>query len=111
MPYLSDTRSPVLLNRRTGRQLGAKGKANESIRWGIVEAYRQLGGVDGLVKWGKANPSLFYPMLKSLLPHELAESGLSGSITVHIHSKPRQPVEITQADLSTDTPLHVDETS
>jgi hypothetical protein len=99
---------PQLINKPRGRQHGSKNKATESIRWGIVEAYRQLGGVDGLVKWGQANPSLFYPMLTRLLPHELAESGLAGNITVVIQRTPQavlptdKPLEISQADQGND---------
>lgn len=69
-------------HRKRGRPFGAKNQAGESIRWGIVEAYRQLGGVDGLVQWGRKNPDMFYPMLTKLLPAELAESGHGQGITV-----------------------------
>jgi hypothetical protein len=91
--------SPVTINRKRGRQFGAKNKATESIRWGIVEAYRQLGGVDGLVKWGKENPSLFYPMLTKLLPAELAESGAGGSIKVIVYGQ--TPSVVTPSDTLT----------
>lgn len=86
-PSSTESPSTLILNKRRGRQVGAKNKATESIRWGFVEAYRQLGGVDGLVKWGKKKPDLFYPMLTKLLPHELAESGLGGNLTVIIQRK------------------------
>lgn len=82
MPPLSYPPTHQVINKKRGRPFGAVNKTSESIRWGFVEAYRQLGGVDGLVSWGRENPSLFYPMLKALLPHELAESGLAGNITV-----------------------------
>ena len=87
--YFAD---PVTINKRTtragpGRPFGAKSQAGESIRWGIVEAYRQLGGVDGLVKWGRENPDMFYPMLTKLLPAELAESGAGGSIKVIVYGQ------------------------
>ena len=72
---------------RPGRRYGSKNKSTESIRWGIVEAYRQLGGVDGLVKWGRENPDAFYPMLTKLLPAELAESGAGGSIKVIVYGQ------------------------
>ena len=86
MPHLSDTRTAILINKRLGpgpgRPHGSKNKATESIRWGFVEAYRQLGGVDGLVQWGREKPDLFYPMLTKLLPVELAEGGHGNGITV-----------------------------
>lgn len=86
MPALIESCSPQTLNKRMrGRPFGAKGKASESLRWGFVEAYRQLGGVDGLVKWGRKKPDLFYPLLTKLLPHELAEAGLGQPIRVVVY--------------------------
>lgn len=93
MPSLIDSCSPTVLNKRRGRQFGAKNKATESIRWGFVEAYRQLGGVDGLVKWGRRKPDLFYPMLKSLIPAELAESGHGQQIRVLVYAPNEKPLE------------------
>lgn len=61
---------------RYGRLAGTKNKTHSTIRWGLVEAYRQLGGVDGLVRWGQSNPDLFYPLLAKLIPAEMAEAGL-----------------------------------
>ena len=92
---------PQVLNKNRGRQVGSKGKVSESIRWGFVEAYRQLGGVDGLVKWGREKPDLFYPLLKALLPHELAESGLAGNITVMVQRSP------TEVNSSKSIPLEI----
>ena len=94
MPTLAELATAQIVNKRRGRQFGSKNKSGESIRWGFVEAYRQLGGVDGLVKWGKKKPDLFYPMLTKLLPHELAESGLGGNLTVIIQ---RKSVETTSS--------------
>jgi len=104
LPYSHQPTTAQLINKRPGRQVGAKGRVTESIRWGIVEAYRQLGGVDGLVKWGKENPSLFYPMLTKLLPAELAHSARAGKITVVINTNPT-PAEPRQ--ISSDEPLDI----
>ncbi len=76
-----------------GRPKGSKNTLGESVRWGLMEAYARLGGVSGLVKWGREKPDLFYPMLKALLPHELAESGLAGNITVIVQRNPETPSE------------------
>jgi hypothetical protein len=91
-----------LINKRGGRPFGATSKTSQVVRWGLVEAYRQLGGVDGLVRWGKEKPDLFYPLLCKLLPHELAEQGYAGNITVIINTKPQHinekhlPVDMVQ---------------
>ena len=100
MPSLVEAYSPQVMNKpKRGRPFGARNAAGESIRWGIVEAYRQLGGVDGLVKWGRKNPDMFYPMLKSLLPSELAESGAGQSIRVLVYApnSTDKPLEVGQA--------------
>ncbi|MDE2102362.1 MAG: hypothetical protein KGL39_34265 [Patescibacteria group bacterium] len=52
-----------------------KGKPNKdhaTVRWGLTEAYRRLGGVEGLVAWGRENPTEFYRLLGRLIPAELA---------------------------------------
>jgi hypothetical protein len=71
---------------RGGRPKGAKNLVEASIRWGLVEAYRQLGGVTGLVKWGQANPSLFYPMLGKLIPAEMQETKMPDQIRVLVYA-------------------------
>jgi len=78
---------------RGGRHKGAKNKTGASVRWSLLEAYRRLGGVEGLTAWGKENPDLFYPMLTKLLPHELAESGLTGALTIIVQRHQESPTE------------------
>jgi hypothetical protein len=98
--------SPKALNKPSrGRPHGSKNIATASIRWGFAEAYRLLGGVEGLVKWGKEKPDLFYPMLKSLIPAELAESGTGQPIRVLVYA-PNQSSE-KHLDLQADTPQPV----
>lgn len=71
---------------RIGRPKGSKNKAGESIRWGLVEAYRQLGGVEGLVKWGKkpSNRGEFYKLLVKVIPVEMAEAGLGQDSKIQV---------------------------
>lgn len=60
------------ISNRLGRVRKEYNKSTESIRWSFVEAFRLLGGVEGLVKWGQKNPSQFYPLVAKLLPAEVA---------------------------------------
>lgn len=78
---------------RLGRPKGSHNKAPESVRWGLVEAYRQLGGVEGLVKWGSKdeNRGEFYKLLVKVLPTELAESGLGADTKIQVMILPAQP--------------------
>ena len=106
MPYHNTPPSPITINKPRGRLFGSKGKAGESIRWGFVEAYRQLGGVDGLVAWGRAHPDLFYPMLTKLLPAEMAERGHGNTgitVIVQRNSVSAPPTEILP---TVDLPSH-----
>ena len=96
MSHYFPTAKPSQPSTRIGRPKGSKNKAGESIRWGLVEAYRQLGGVDGLVKWGKkpVNRGEFYKLLVKVIPVEMAEAGLSQDSKVQIVILPAssQPV-------------------
>lgn len=85
---------------RGGRPKGSKNLVEASIRWGLVEAYRQLGGVTGLVKWGRANPSLFYPMLGKLIPAEMQETKTPDQIRVLVYAP--------QSDKSDHSPVLID---
>ena len=77
---------------RLGRPKGSHNKAPESVRWGLVEAYRQLGGVEGLVKWGKkpSNRGEFYKLLVKVIPVEMAEAGLSQDNKIQVVVLPAQ---------------------
>lgn len=74
---------------------GRKGKPNKDhaiVRFSLTEAFRQLGGVDGLVRWGREHPSEFYPLLCKLLPRELAlERDASGASGVRVLVYAPQP--------------------
>jgi hypothetical protein len=71
-----------------------KGKPNRigsGIRQAIEKVFGALGDWEGMMAWAKDNPDLFYAsVVPKLLPHELAESGLAGNITVVINRYPNQ---------------------
>jgi len=78
---------------RTGRPAGSKNKDHATVRWGLVEAYRQLGGVDGLVAWGRENPNLFYPLLGKLIPAEMQDTKVPDQIRVLVYGPQGETVE------------------
>ena len=53
-----------------GRKVGAKNKFT-NIKQAFLEAFEKLGGVEGLVAWGKKNPTAFYAILSKLFPKEV----------------------------------------
>lgn len=54
--------------RRTPTVAPAAELEDTGVRQVIYEAFRQLGGVTGLVKWGRANPASFYRLFASCGP-------------------------------------------
>lgn len=85
---------------RYGRLAGTKNKTHSTIRWGLVEAYRQLGGVDGLVQWGRDNPDAFYPLLGKLIPAEMAEAGLGQDRRIQVVIVPASPTSVRAEEVN-----------
>lgn len=77
-----------------GRRKGTPNRTTASVKAALVEAFNELGGVAALVKWGKKNPALFYPLWAKLLPQEVKVDGEKPpSVNVNLH------VGVTTADL------------
>jgi hypothetical protein len=60
-----------------GRPMGTKNKVPASLRGDLITVYEQLGGIQGMVEWAKAkgsNRALFYRILASTLPRQVAVS-------------------------------------
>jgi hypothetical protein len=71
--YFAGSTNANLTQAGFGRKRGSLNKTHAIVRWGLTEAYRQLGGVDGLVKWGRTHPTEFYQLLGRLIPAEIAD--------------------------------------
>lgn len=68
-----------------GRTKGSANVLTRSIREGLLATWHRVQGVEGMVEWVERNDdnrTAFYGFLTKLLPHELAESGLSGHLTI-----------------------------
>ena len=60
-----------------GRPLGSKNRVPANLRNDLITVYEQLGGIQGMVEWAKAkegNRALFYRILASTLPRQVAVS-------------------------------------
>ena len=60
-----------------GRPIGSKNKVPANLRNDLVTVYEKLGGIQGMVEWAKAkegNRALFYRILASTLPRQIAVS-------------------------------------
>ena len=60
-----------------GRPRGSVNKVPASLRDDLITVYEELGGIQGMVEWAKAkegNRALFYRILASTLPRQVAVS-------------------------------------
>lgn len=53
----------------------------------LVEVFRLCGGIDGMVKWAKRNPSEFYPRYISAMVPKAAEGAGKGDIQVFVYGE------------------------
>ncbi len=66
------------LKRGPGRPPGSPNKLTATVREALKIAFDEMGGADGLVKWGKKNPDGFYALMGKLIPIEI-----TGNVNVH----------------------------
>ena len=60
-----------------GRPMGSLNKVPANLRDDLITVYEKLGGIQGMVEWAKAkegNRALFYRILASTLPRQVAVS-------------------------------------
>ena len=60
-----------------GRPMGSLNKVPSNLRDDLITVYEKLGGIQGMVEWAKAkegNRALFYRILASTLPRQVAVS-------------------------------------
>jgi len=63
-----------------GRPVGSKNKFT-TLKNAFIETFEELGGVDNLVEWAKANQTEFYRMVARLMPREV-EAKVSTQFTL-----------------------------
>lgn len=65
-----------------GRRRGAKNKFGASLKLSFLQAFQDLGGIDGLVAWGRTHKTTFYTLCARLLPQSI-EGEFSVAATRH----------------------------
>lgn len=74
-----------------GRKKGVPNKITTAFKTSVLEAFHALGGTNGLVNWGKRNPTEFYKIAARLIPHEVIGAGAGGEHLIktiqHVHEK------------------------
>ena len=63
-----------------GRPVGSKNKFT-TLKDAFIETFEELGGVDNLVEWARANQTEFYRMVARLMPKEV-EAKISSEFTL-----------------------------
>ena len=63
-----------------GRPVGSKNKFT-TLKNAFIETFEELGGVDNLVEWARANQTEFYRMVARLMPREV-EAKISSEFTL-----------------------------
>ena len=63
-----------------GRPVGSKNKFT-TLKNAFIETFEELGGVNNLVEWAKANQTEFYRMVARLMPREV-EAKVSTQFTL-----------------------------
>jgi hypothetical protein len=51
-----------------GRKTGSPNKITKDLKKVYLQAFDKMGGLEGLIAWGKENPDLFYSQISKLLP-------------------------------------------
>jgi hypothetical protein len=105
--YFAGSTNANLTHAGLGRKRGSYNKTHAIVRWGLTEAYRQLGGVDGLVKWGRTHPTEFYQLLGRLIPAEIADQHGVSDTKIQVVILPAQSAVTTNPALNApnDKPL------
>jgi hypothetical protein len=67
-----------------GRRPGSVNKITRSFREALHRAFENIGGVEALTEWAKANPGEFFKICARLIPVEICAPNGSG-ITVVVN--------------------------
>ena len=62
----------MALGQKTGgRTKGTPNKTTASVKNALIEAFEELGGVEALADWGRAEPGEFYKLWVKIMPTEV----------------------------------------
>lgn len=73
-------------NRKVSPRKGVENVTTAQCKNALQQAFMQLGGVQGLVEWGRENRGPFYQLWSKLIPAEVAETGKSNDIRVLVYA-------------------------
>ena len=76
-----------------GRPPGAKNAITKDLKKAYLGAFDAMGGMAGLIAWGKKSPDLFYSQISKLLPKGL-EIKSDQELTINIISNIPEPLPL-----------------
>lgn len=65
-----------------GRPPGTPNRLTNVARGAVLEVFKDMGGVKGMLEWARENPSSFYGAFLKLIPKELSDNDRGAGITV-----------------------------
>ena len=77
----------------TGRPPGAKNKITKDLKKAYLGAFDAMGGMEGLIAWGKKSPDLFYSQISKLLPKGI-EIKSDQELTINIITAIPEPLPL-----------------
>jgi hypothetical protein len=81
-----------------GRPPGASNKITKDLKKAYLGAFDALGGMEGLINWGKKQPDLFYTQISKLLPKGV-EIKTDQELTINIISHIAEPLPLEAIDI------------
>ncbi len=82
-----------------GRKPGSLNMLTKNVKEALEAAFDELGGVESLVTWGKANPSEFYKLWARMLPKDLkaeVKQEPTGRVVIYLPDDGREPTRTAQ---------------
>ncbi len=84
----------------TGGTAAANNPLTAKGRDALMRAFDELGGVDGLVTWGKKNRGTFYKLFFRAMPREREANALGSGIVINVGTTDtmRPVIDVTPGD-------------
>ena len=73
-----------------GRRKGSRNRLTQGLKDAYLGAFDSLGGMEGLIVWGKKNPDLFYGQISKMLPKGI-EINSESELVINIISNIPEP--------------------
>ncbi len=80
-----------------GRRKGTQNKLTTAFKDGLLHAYHELGGAEGLAQWARQHPGDFYRIMARLIPQEIVADVSASTPPILVIDELRDPERIAAA--------------